>query len=88
VLSILNNPNVFAKGKLYGLHIKQVGGCPCEDNRSFTGVLGPGSLQVVRSRATGKIYVDVDRFNPYQNFWQFIGHVGEVLYWPFRREGP
>jgi hypothetical protein len=44
------------------------------------GLFGPGSMQVVYDKTTGRGYFDVDRFNPYQYPpLGFFGHMGELL---------
>jgi hypothetical protein len=66
-----NDPN-FANGWLYGFH-RDVGD-NLADFRSFTGTFGDGSLQIVMDRYTGNFWIDVDRFNPYQDVVNFFGH--------------
>jgi hypothetical protein len=69
------------------LHINDVGPNP-RDCRSEAGALGGGSLQFVRGTGVnrGKIYADVDMFQPYDIYgFGLAGHgVFEVLSWPGR----
>jgi YD repeat-containing protein len=78
-----NDPN-FANGWLYGFH-RDVGD-NLADFRSYTGTFGDGSLQIVMDRYTGNFWIDVDRFNPYQDVVNFFGHTFvEVLPHLFRK---
>jgi len=77
LLSQLRNDDRFAEGVFYGLH-RDVGHA-LVDFRSFRGVLGEGSLQLVIDKETGRFYADVDRWNPYADVVNFIGHTGEVI---------
>lgn len=49
------------------------------DYRSDRGVFGIGSLQIVVSRATGTVFLDMDRFSPYEDVTSFFGHSWEVI---------
>ena len=37
-------------------------------------------MQVVFSRLTGVVFLDVDLYNPYEDIFSFIGHAHEVLH--------
>lgn len=68
----------FATGLLYQLH-KDVGG-DLTEYRAYRGELGPGSLQIVVDKRTGRFYADLDNFNPYQDVVDAVGHAfGEVI---------
>ncbi len=73
----------FMSGIFFGLH-RDVGD-DLMDFRSFRGVLGAGSLQIVLDKKTGRLYADVDRFSPYTDLVGFIGHTGEVVGHFFRK---
>jgi hypothetical protein len=74
----------FAYGIFYGLH-RDVG-TDLIDFRSYSGELGPGSLQLVIDKVTGTCYADIDAFNPYQDVVNVIGHLfGEVVWHRVRR---
>ena len=82
VKDILAGPQFKSSGFVLKEHRKAVGCKPgdCRDNRGLTGAFGPGSMQVVYDKKTGRGYFDVDRFNPYQNPpLGFFGHLGELL---------
>ena len=67
---------IFRKGRLHNRH-KDVGPARI-DYRSFRGALGSGSMQIVVSRTTGAVFIDMDDFNPYEDLASFIGHAWEV----------
>lgn len=77
LLAQLRKDNRFAEGLFYGLH-RDVGQA-LTDFRSFRGVLGEGSLQIVIDKETGRFYADVDKWNPYADVVNFLGHTGEVV---------
>jgi hypothetical protein len=72
----IGNKGIFRRGVLHGRH-KDVGPKRL-DFRSDRGSLGAGSLEVVFSRLTGVVFIDVDQFNPYEDVASFFGHAGEV----------
>jgi hypothetical protein len=67
---------IFRRGFLHGRH-KDIGPGRL-DYRSNRGTLGAGSLQVVFSTLTGKVFIDMDEFNPYEDVTSFLGHALEV----------
>ncbi len=67
---------IFRKGFLHSRH-KDIGPKRV-DYRSNRGSLGAGSLQVVFSRLTGVVFIDMDEFNPYEDVTSFLGHALEV----------
>lgn len=73
---------IFRKGCLHNRH-KDVGPARL-DYRSFRGALGRGSMQIVVSTTTGAVFIDMDRFNPYEDLASFIGHSWEVIRNRFR----
>ena len=77
VLSHLRADDRFKEGLFYGLH-RDVGHA-LTDFRSFRGALGEGSLQIVIDKETGRFYADVDKWNPYADVVNFIGHTCEVI---------
>jgi len=77
-INVLRGDPRFASGLLYQLH-KDVGKHLTEF-RAHPGELGPGSLQIVIDKTTGRFYADIDRFNPYSDLVNSIGHAfGEVV---------
>jgi hypothetical protein len=70
-LNILRQRGLFAQGPLGILHSKVLGGVVTEF-RSYR-KQRPYSLHVVIGK-TGRIFADLDRFNPYQNISQLILH--------------
>jgi hypothetical protein len=82
VIAALASDDRFANGVFYQLHRKDFDpSAVLTDFRSHPGTLGDGSLQVVVERTTGIIYADVDRFSPYADLVNVIGHLfGEVLW--------
>src|SRR6476646_1432073 len=70
-LNILSQRALFAQGPLGILHSKVLGGVVTEF-RSYR-KQRPYSLHVVIGK-TGRIFADLDRFNPYQNIQQLIMH--------------
>lgn len=70
-MSILRQRGLFAQGPLGILHSKVLGGVVTE-YRSYR-KRRPYSLHVVIGK-TGKVFADLDRFNPYQNVHQLIMH--------------
>src|SRR5438105_15817460 len=76
-LNVLRQRGLFAQGPLGILHSKVLGGVVTE-YRSYR-KRRPYSLHVVIGK-TGKVFADLDRFNPYQNIHQLIMHgVVEVV---------
>lgn len=73
----IGSTGIFRRGLLHGEH-KDIGPKRL-DFRSDRGSLGPGSMQVVFSRLTGVVFLDVDLYNPYEDIFSFIGHASEVL---------
>jgi hypothetical protein len=68
----------FASGLLYQLH-RDVGQHLTEF-RAHPGELGQGSLQIVIDKTTGRFYADLDKYNPYTDLVNSIGHAfGEVI---------
>ena len=67
---------IFRKGFLHSRH-KDIGPKRV-DYRSNRGSLGAGSMQVVFSRLTGMVFIDMDDFNPYEDVVSFFGHAREV----------
>jgi hypothetical protein len=67
----------FAKGGLHRLHPEVEP--PRIDFRAWSGAFGKGSLQIVISKRTGRCHCDVDRFNPYQDVVNIVGHAYEVI---------
>jgi hypothetical protein len=92
-VNVLRADARFASGLLYQLH-KDVGRNLTEF-RAHPGEIGPGSLQIVIDKTTGRFYADLDRFNPYSDLVNVFGHTfGEVVpHWLskvgrfFRRKG-
>ncbi|MGO4517178.1 hypothetical protein AB4Y89_15395 [Terriglobus sp. 2YAB30_2] len=86
LFSDLQSDSNFKCGALYGFHTTLADGQGgMFDCRSITGTYGYGSMQIVGSTATGEVHVDVDRFNPYQDVVNFLGHAFiEVLPHLFR----
>ena len=76
---------IFRKGRLHNSH-KDVGPARV-DYRSFRGALGSGSMQIVISTTTRVVFIDMDRFNPYEDLASFIGHAWEVARNRFRVAG-
>jgi hypothetical protein len=72
----IGNEGIFRRGPLHSRH-KDIGGKRL-DFRSDRGSLGPGSMQVVFSRLTGVVFIDMDEFNPYEDVASFLGHAREV----------
>ena len=72
----IGNEGIFRRGFLHSRH-KDIGPERL-DFRSDRGSLGAGSLQVVFSRLTGVVFIDMDEFNPYEDIASFFGHAGEV----------
>jgi hypothetical protein len=70
-MHILRQRGLFAQGPLGILHSKVLGGVVTE-YRSYR-KQRPYSLHVVIGK-TGKVFADLDRFNPYQNLRQLIMH--------------
>jgi len=56
------------------------------DYRTDRGVFGAGSMQVVVSRASGRVFIDMDAFSPYEDMTSFVGHSWEVVRNRFRRQ--
>ena len=55
-------------------------GAKLTDFRSYRGVLGKGSLQIVLDKETGRFYADCDKFNIYEDLVNIFGHsFGEVV---------
>ena len=70
----------FISGPFYTEHSDQVGGCgagsSCRDYRMKSKVPGiAGYMQVVYDRASGRGYLDMDRFNLYKFPKGSLGHV-------------
>jgi hypothetical protein len=72
----IGTEGIFRRGFLHSRH-KDIGPKRL-DFRSDRGSLGAGSLQVVFSRLTGVVFMDVDEYNPYEDIASFFGHAGEV----------
>lgn len=77
LLTQLRHDERFAEGKFYGLH-RDIGHA-LVDFRAFRNALGEGSLQIVIDKETGRFYADVDKWNPYADVVNFVGHTGEVI---------
>lgn len=78
VIDVLRRDNRFTEGFFYGLHADV--GENLTEFRSFRGKIGPGSMQIVIDQRTGQFYVDVDKFDPYQDLANACGHLfGEVV---------
>jgi hypothetical protein len=76
-MGVLRQRGLFAQGPLGILHSKVLGGVVTE-YRSYRRQQ-PYSLHVVIGK-TGKIFADLDRFNPYQNVRHLLMHgVVEVV---------
>ncbi len=82
----IGQTGIFRRGFLHGEH-KDIGPRRL-DFRSDRGSLGPGSMQVVFSRLTGVVFLDVDLYNPYEDIYSFVGHANEVLHNRFRVRQP
>lgn len=68
----------FANGELHALHDDV--GEHRHDFRGYRNAFGAGSLQIVMDRKTGRFHADVDKYNPYQDVSNFLGHAfGEVV---------
>ncbi len=75
------NPHFIETGWLFGLgHLNKVG-WPLTDFRSRTKRLLPWSLHVTFGLGTGRVWVDVDRFNPAQHLVGFLGHLFVDVLW-------
>lgn len=72
----IGTEGIFRRGILHSRH-KDIGPKRL-DFRSDRGSLGSGSLQVVFSRLTGVVFIDMDEFNPYEDVASFFGHAREV----------
>lgn len=72
----IGNEGIFRRGPFHSRH-KDIGSKRL-DYRSDRGSLGPGSMQVVFSRLTGIVFIDMDEFNPYEDVASFFGHAREV----------
>ena len=72
----IGNEGIFRRGILQRRH-KDIGAKRL-DFRSDRGSLGPGSMQIVFSRLTGVVFIDMDEFNPYEDVASFFGHAREV----------
>ena len=72
LLNALQTDSDFKCGVLYGFHTDL--GSSLVDCRSITGTFGDGSLQIVFSQDSTNFHFDVDRFNPYQDVVNFLGH--------------
>ena len=72
VSSQLANDPRFASGHLGLLHVGDVG-FPNQDFRSLAFPTAPHSLQVTIG-PDGRVWADVDRYNPYQTLASFMGH--------------
>lgn len=80
----LRNDMRWHEGDLYQLH-RDVGEHLTEF-RSYRGEVGSGSVQIVIDLTTGAFYADCDRFSPYNDVVNFVGHAfGEVIPSWFRR---
>lgn len=78
IIAWLKEDVFFLEGVGHLLHA-DVGGDRC-DFRSIKGSFGSGSLQIVISRQTWKLYADVDGFSPYDDVVGLVGHFfGEVI---------
>lgn len=80
--AILGDKNKFLRGGLFSEHNGDAnceqGGCA--DYRSIEGLFGTGSLQVVYNQRLERGYLDVDRFNPYQDLRGLVGHILELVH--------
>ena len=72
----IGNEGIFRRGPFHSRH-KDVGPKRL-DYRSDRGSLGPGSMEIVFSRLTGIVFIDMDDFNPYEDVASFLGHAREV----------
>ena len=77
IIDALKADKSFLAGIGHLLH-GDVGDDRC-DFRSIRGSFGKGSLQIVVSKQTWKLYADIDMFSPYDDVLGFFGHIGEVL---------
>jgi hypothetical protein len=76
----------FQQGPLHGLHVDV--GTNRTEFRAHRGELGPGSLQIVIDKTTGRFYADIDRASPYSDLVGFVWHSGEVIAGWFRKKKP
>ena len=81
----VGNEGIFRRGSLHSRH--QDIGPKRLDFRSDRGSLGPGSMQIVFSRLTGVVFIDMDEFNPYEDIASFFGHAREVCLNRLRARG-
>lgn len=77
LLQRLDGDPRFAHGSLHLLHVDV--GAHRRDYRAYRGTFGRGALQVVLDARTGACYADIDRWNPYADVVNWVGHAGEVL---------
>jgi len=78
-MNVLRQRGLFAQGPLGILHSKVLGGVVTEYRSYRQRKRRPYSLHVVIGK-TGKVFADIDRFNPYQNIHHLIMHgVMEVV---------
>jgi hypothetical protein len=80
-MNVLRQRVLFAQGPLGILHSKVLGGVVTEYRSYRQRKRRPYSLHVVIGK-TGKVFADLDRFNPYQNIRHLIMH-GVVEVAPF-----
>jgi hypothetical protein len=57
-------------------------GTPRIEFRSLKGAFGDGSLQIVINLKDGRFYADVDNFNPYESWGEFMKHNVLEVYLP------
>lgn len=89
VVHVLRRNKRFTEGSLHGLHVDV--GKRRTDFRSERNSVGVGSLQIVVDLESGRFYADIDKWNPYQDAVNWLGHAfGEVLpgWLGMKRPGP
>jgi hypothetical protein len=88
VFDILNNTKLFINGGSLGgfFHRKDVGGKPTLTIDLLRVPSGVSVFPVVVDTNTLKAYADIDRYNPYQDVANFLGHwFLEVVPWLAKR---
>ena len=77
-IAMLDADPRFARGGLHHLHVEV--GKHRTEFRAHPGEIGTGSLQIVIDTQTGRFYADIDKFSPYTDGVNVIGHTfGEVV---------
>jgi hypothetical protein len=78
ILTILRNRTIFNIGQMGSAHAKDVGAAvraDAYDFRSFNGVLGPESLELMINAKSFWGYADIDRYDLYGGFAPASAHI-------------